>query len=263
MAALNAKKVSKVKAFDADASYSVEGADGGSFAIASSKKDLKALMRSDVDVVYDEKKGKLYLNENGTAKGWGAKKVGGLIAKFKSKPELIADHFDGLSAHSDAQKSLNGGSPRTAPVLSRDVDGWDVQVISDEVQYLDEFTFKHELADDLIVRRNINPAGNKSIGIYSGEFLYKNGALNRAHIDEYFTGLVGDNLRIFKYWDFTGSPKVLNIDDALIASGLGDLPAANSEDEGFIISNAPSNLMDESSWQGDFMSINSLPDILI
>ena len=85
-----------------DASYSVEGADGGSFAIASSKKELKALTRSDAAVVYYEKKGKLYLNDNGTAKGWGAKKVGGLIAKFKSKPELSADHFDGLSAHSDA-----------------------------------------------------------------------------------------------------------------------------------------------------------------
>ena len=99
---LSPKKVSKVKGFDADASYSVEGADGGSFAIASSKKELKALMRSDAAVVYDEKKGKLYLNDNGTAKGWGAKKVGGLIAKFKSKPELSSDNFDGLSAHSDA-----------------------------------------------------------------------------------------------------------------------------------------------------------------
>ena len=104
----NAKKVSKVKGVDADASYSVEGADGGSFAIASSKKELKALMRSDAAVVYDEKKGKLYLNENGTAKGWGAKKVGGLIAKFKGKPELTAEHFDGLSAHSDAV--TGGGS---------------------------------------------------------------------------------------------------------------------------------------------------------
>ena len=102
MAAFTPKKVSKVKGFDADASYSVEGTDGGSFAIASNKKDLKQLMTSDADVVYDEKKGKLYLNDNGTAKGWGAKKVGGLIAKFKSKPELSADHFDGLSAHSDA-----------------------------------------------------------------------------------------------------------------------------------------------------------------
>ena len=92
----NAKKVSKVKAVDPDASYSVEGTEGGSFAIASSKKDLKALMKSDADVVYDEKKGKLYLNENGTAKGWGAKKIGGLIAKFKGKPELSADFFNGL-----------------------------------------------------------------------------------------------------------------------------------------------------------------------
>ena len=40
-------------------------------------------MKSDADVVYDESKGKLYLNDNGTAKGWGAKKVGGLLAKFK------------------------------------------------------------------------------------------------------------------------------------------------------------------------------------
>ena len=102
MAAFTAKKVSKVKGVDADASFSIDGMDNGSFAIASSKKELKQLMTSDAAVVYDEKKGKLYLNENGTAKGWGAKKVGGLIAKFKGKPELTAEHFDGLSAHSDA-----------------------------------------------------------------------------------------------------------------------------------------------------------------
>ena len=102
MAEFTAKKVSKVKGVDADASFSIDGMDNGSFAIASSKKVLKALMKSDAAVVYDEKKGKLYLNENGTAKGWGAKKVGGLIAKFKGKPELSADFFDGLSAHSDA-----------------------------------------------------------------------------------------------------------------------------------------------------------------
>ena len=94
-------KVSKVKDHHGDAIYSVDelGAFDGSFAIASSKKELKALMKSDADVVYDESKGKLYLNDNGTAKGWGAKKVGGLLAKFKGKLELTADHFDGLSAH--------------------------------------------------------------------------------------------------------------------------------------------------------------------
>ena len=51
MPKFNAKKVSKVKAVDPDASYSVEGTDGGSFAIASSKKELKALMQSEADVV--------------------------------------------------------------------------------------------------------------------------------------------------------------------------------------------------------------------
>ena len=80
MLEFNAKKISKVKAIDPDASFIVEGTDGGSFAIASSKKELKALMKSDADVVYDESKGRLYLNDNGTAKGWGAKKVGGLYA---------------------------------------------------------------------------------------------------------------------------------------------------------------------------------------
>ena len=86
MAEFNAQKVSKVSkraVVSPDASFSVEGIDDGTFAIASSKKELKQLMKSDADVVYDERKGKLFLNDNGTAKGWGAKKVGGLVAKFK------------------------------------------------------------------------------------------------------------------------------------------------------------------------------------
>ena len=115
MVAFTPKKVSKVKAVDPDASYSIEvqSIDGGgcrisSCAIASSKKELTALMKSDADVVYDESKGKLYLNDNGTAKGWGAKKVGGLLAKFKGKPELSAEQFDGLSAHK--ADAVTGGS---------------------------------------------------------------------------------------------------------------------------------------------------------
>ena len=102
MAEFNAQKVTKVSkgaAADPDASFSVEGTDGGTFAIASTKKELKQLKKSDADVVYDERKGKLYFNDNGTAKGWGAKKVGGLVAKFKGKPELSADNFDGLTTH--------------------------------------------------------------------------------------------------------------------------------------------------------------------
>ena len=110
MLEFNAKKPSKVKAVDPDVSYSVEGTDGGSFAIASSKKELKALMKSDAEVVYDEKKGKLFLNDNGTAKGWGKKKVGGLLATFKGKPELTADNFEGLSAHKGDAITGGGGS---------------------------------------------------------------------------------------------------------------------------------------------------------
>ena len=71
MAEFTAKKVTKVDAGVVDgidgAVFSVESAEGGTFAIASSKKELKALMKSDADVVYDESKGKLYLNDNGTA----------------------------------------------------------------------------------------------------------------------------------------------------------------------------------------------------
>ena len=105
-------KVSKVKNHHGDANYSVDelGSFEGSFAIASSKKELKALMKSAADVVYDEKKGKLYLNDNGTAKGWGAKKVAGLLATFKGKPELTADNFEGLSAHKGDAITGGGGS---------------------------------------------------------------------------------------------------------------------------------------------------------
>ena len=73
----SAKKPSKLKTVDADALIHVDGVEAGSFAVASSKKELKQLMKSDADVVYDKKKGKLYLNANGEEKGWGKKKVGG------------------------------------------------------------------------------------------------------------------------------------------------------------------------------------------
>ena len=100
----SAKKPSKLKSFDSDALIHVDGIEDGSFAVASSKKELKQLMKSDADVVYDEKKGKLYLNANGEEKGWGKKKVGGLIARFKGKPELSAEQFEGMEAF-DAVKA--------------------------------------------------------------------------------------------------------------------------------------------------------------
>ena len=99
MPKFNPKKVAKVKAFDPDASYSVKDINGGTFAIAHNEKELKQLMKSDADVVYDESKGKLYLNANGEKKGWGKKKDSGLIAQFKGKPELNAENLKGFSAH--------------------------------------------------------------------------------------------------------------------------------------------------------------------
>ena len=92
-------QVSTIKGFNPDDTFSLEGIDDGTFAIASSKKELKQLKKSDADVVYDERKGKLYINGNGTKKGWGKGDHDGLIAKFKGKPELSADNFDGLTTH--------------------------------------------------------------------------------------------------------------------------------------------------------------------
>ena len=151
MAAFTPKKVSKVKGFDADASYSVEGVDAGSFAIASNKKELKQLMTSDADVVYDEKKGKLFLNDNGTAKGWGAKKVGGLIAKFKSKPELSADQFDGLSAHSDAITG-GGGSKGQGDTKDQIASYRETLSDSEEAALLVDFTLEPSKALKAVIK---------------------------------------------------------------------------------------------------------------
>ena len=145
MAEFTAKKVSKVKGVDADSSFSIDGMDNGSFAVASSKKELKALMKSDASVVYDEKKGKLYLNDNGTAKGWGAKKVGGLIAKFKSKPELSADHFDGLSAHGDAVTG-GGGSKGKGDTKDQIASYRETLSDSEEAALLVDFTLEPKKA---------------------------------------------------------------------------------------------------------------------
>ena len=140
---LTAKKVSKVKGVDADASFSIDGMDNGSFAIASSKKELKALMKSDAAVVYDEKKGKLYLNENGEKKGWGAKKVGGLIAKFKGKPELTAEHFDGLSAHGDA---VTGGGSKGGDIKDQIASYRETLSDSEQADLLVDFTLEPKQA---------------------------------------------------------------------------------------------------------------------
>ena len=146
----SAKKPSKVKSFDSDALIHVEGTEGGSFAIASSKKELKQLMKSDADVVYDEKKGKLYLNDNGTAKGWGKKKVGGLLATFKGKPELSADHFDGLSAHSDAV--TGGGNKAQGDTKDQIASYRETLSDSEEAALLVDFTLEPSKALKAVIK---------------------------------------------------------------------------------------------------------------
>ena len=112
-----AKKPRKVRQHQSDASYSVEGMTEGHFAVASSKKHLKQLMYSEADMVYDQKKGNLYLNNNGKLKGWGEKKVGGLVARFKGKPELGAGHFEGMKLFdSDELTSYTDGDGGDTPM---------------------------------------------------------------------------------------------------------------------------------------------------
>ena len=77
--------------------------DDRTFAVASTKKELKQLKKSDADIVYNERKGKLYLNGNGAEKGWGSKAIGGLIAKVKGKPQITADDIIGFTRYVDQE----------------------------------------------------------------------------------------------------------------------------------------------------------------
>jgi hypothetical protein len=61
-----------------------------SFASTKSKKSLKQLAQKDYDFIYFEKKGQLFLDGNGTSKGFGETEEGGLLAILKGKPNLKA-----------------------------------------------------------------------------------------------------------------------------------------------------------------------------
>ena len=54
---------------------------------AKNRKMLKMLSKKDMDFLYDQKKGGLYFNENGSKKGFGD---GGLIAILKGGPDLTS-----------------------------------------------------------------------------------------------------------------------------------------------------------------------------
>ena len=62
------------------------------FAIDKNKKKVKKkLAKQDFDFLYDQKKGGLYFNENGTDKGFGD---GGIIAILKGAPDLTSSNFE-------------------------------------------------------------------------------------------------------------------------------------------------------------------------
>ena len=258
-----AKKPAKIKKFDSDAIYRVKGVRAGNFSIASNKKELKRLMKSTVDVVYLERKGKLYLNENGEKNGWGAKKVGGLIANFKGKPELEAANFRGLSSYSqDPNNSLDDGihadageesavveQPfdrtlgRTAPVFNSMLPGTGFQVESDIRQdFVDGFTgktssVKHELGDDIIIRYELNNNPKSPIhhmSIYKGEFSYDGPMLNYAKIDEMISASVSDTFEEHRYWNFS-EPRYFDLQRALSFAGFSDFPAPTSTNKDFVV----------------------------
>ena len=61
-------------------------------AAGKNKKTVKKkLAKLDIDFLYDQKKGGLYFNENGSDKGFGD---GGIIAIFKGAPDLTASNLD-------------------------------------------------------------------------------------------------------------------------------------------------------------------------
>ena len=62
------------------------------FAVGRNKKVVKKqLTKQDFDFLYDQKKGGLYFNENGSNKGFGD---GGIIAILKGAPDLTSDNLE-------------------------------------------------------------------------------------------------------------------------------------------------------------------------
>ena len=61
------------------------------FAAGKNYRAIKKLAKKDFDFLYEQKKGGLYFNENGPAKGFGD---GGIIAILKGAPDLSASHLE-------------------------------------------------------------------------------------------------------------------------------------------------------------------------
>ena len=70
--------------------FNIDGST--TFAAGKNKKTVtKKLAKQDLDFLYDEKKGGIYFNENGSDKGFGE---GGIIAILKGAPDLTSDNLE-------------------------------------------------------------------------------------------------------------------------------------------------------------------------
>ena len=66
--------------------------NSATFATGKNKKAVKKkLAKQDFDFLYDQKKGGLYFNENGSDKGFGD---GGIIAILKGSPDLTSGNLE-------------------------------------------------------------------------------------------------------------------------------------------------------------------------
>ena len=71
-------------------SFSIDSS--ATFAAGKNKKIVKKkLAKLDIDFLYDQEKGGLYFNENGTDKGFGD---GGIVALLQGAPELTSDNLE-------------------------------------------------------------------------------------------------------------------------------------------------------------------------
>ena len=71
--------------------WGVEPGSQIKFKAVRGRKQLRRAAKQDVDFIYNETRGGLFFNSNGSDRGWGE---GGLFAMFKNKPDLGSEHFE-------------------------------------------------------------------------------------------------------------------------------------------------------------------------
>ena len=94
----NADKTSNCMGLNPDTTFSIDGVDDGTFAIAADKNTLRLMMKSDTNMAHDEKK--FFFDENDEAMSWEART---LSKQHRCKD--IKDHTSARTGLSDTGKS--------------------------------------------------------------------------------------------------------------------------------------------------------------